>query len=721
MKNASYYSPILYLAVAAVCVFVAPTDAPANTGDVSPAAKPRGDASAPAKTEGAPGVGAPEDPRLMRPVRLVDTEALKVTATTSTRMIRPTSEFPPDPVKTRKGDTVEPGSPMPGGYPIHQSPPPPGVHASDTLKVSAARNESESVMLLIKPKRDLADVNLTWETPQGPETPKPPAIRWRRAEYIEAPRFSEVYAIRGTIRGEMADPLVEAGPFDARADRNSVILLEARVDEDVASGTYTTQVNVTAAGDLRESFTLKVNVWDLTLPPSDLEVQAGGSYGIKNEASKRRYERMRRFGMTNLKYGALGIKPRHLGEGEVSIERGKQAYIEDAKYLIDELGYTVCLPPSLMSPGKKSTYAGVSHDSPHYEAAVEDYIGKMRRLYEAHGWDDNVVWYIDDETDPEHYPLLIRTAKAAKRAWPDLPILITTNEMPPELAEVIDIWVVPWHFFVTNPKDVHRWDELRGDGMTLWSYMNSLYTINAEWSLSAMRIFPVALAKYGYRGALWYRADVHKRGVNPWQKASAAMKSGQLGSAYFFYPPLKGEPAGALHSSLRWEAFREGIDEYRMMRLLEGRAEEALRALDPSERDWAGPGAQMRGWGSLMATGFRLQTYRRDGGFVPRFRQLLAHETMRMGERPYALVDFEPDRAMNLQHETLHLRGMVEPGTEVTINGEPIPVKDRGEAGIFVHNPALEPGRNRFSIQLVGPEGHAKTLHREVYYNPPEG
>jgi hypothetical protein len=255
--------------------------------------------------------------------------------------------------------------------------------------------------------------------------------------------------------------------------------------------------------------------------------------------------------------------------------------------------------------------------------------------------------------------------------------------------------------------------------MTLWSYMNSLFTINAEWSLSAMRTFPTVLAKYGYRGSLWYRLDVFDREVNPWERASARMKHGQFGSAYFFYPPLEGEPAGALHSSLRWEAFRQGIDEYRMMRLLEERSEHALEQLDPSQRDWAGPEAQMRWWGSLMSTGFRLQSYRRDEGFGPRFRQLLAHETMQMTLRPYALVDCEPDRAMNLQHETLHMRGMVESGTEVTINGTAVSANDRGGAAIFVHNPTLTPGRNLFTIELQGPNGNRKTLYREVYFNPP--
>jgi len=291
------------------------------------------------------------DPQLMRPVRLIDSGAMRVTAMPATRMIRPDSRFPAEPVRTRRGETVEPGAPMRGSYPVHQSPPPAAAQSDETLHLAAARAESETVMLVLRPGRDLSGVTLRTDGFEGGDAAAP-TIRWRRARYITAPTASKAYAIRGTITGAIADPLVGPAPFDADADRNAVLLLEVEVGEDVEPGAYEARIVITTDDGMRESFTLDLRVWDLTLPAGDLEVQEGGSYGVKDEASKRRYERMRQLDVTQLKYGALGIKPRHLGDGKVSIERGKQQYIEEAKYLIDELGYSVCLPPSLMTPSR---------------------------------------------------------------------------------------------------------------------------------------------------------------------------------------------------------------------------------------------------------------------------------------------------------------------------------------------------------------------------------
>jgi hypothetical protein len=124
----------------------------------------------------------------------------------------------------------------------------------------------------------------------------------------------------------------------------------------------------------------------------------------------------------------------------------------------------------------------------------------------------------------------------------------------------------------------------------------------------------------------------------------------------------------------------------------------------------------MRWWGSMLSGGFRIQTYRNDGSYIERFRQILAHELSLLEAAPLALIDCEIDEASAMRADTLHIRGFVQAGTRIRVNGEDRNgYLDEDAPFVFVANVPLEIGRNCVAVELTAPTGESKTFYREVY------
>ncbi|GIT29332.1 MAG: hypothetical protein Ct9H300mP1_13780 [Planctomycetaceae bacterium] len=98
--------------------------------------------------------------------------------------------------------------------------------------------------------------------------------------------------------------------------------------------------------------------------------------------------------------------------------------------------------------------------------------------------------------------------------------------------------------------------------------MNSLYTLNTAASLGANRFYPSVLAKYGYKGNFWW-GIAYNGEKDPWTELHrhGNQKQGMYGNGLLFYPPRKKQISGFVpwHASLRWESYRQGLDEFALM------------------------------------------------------------------------------------------------------------------------------------------------------------
>ena len=590
--------------------------------------------------------------------------------------------------------------------------------AAGVIELAAARNESEQVSLVIRPATPLSGVALSFSDLTGPGRLAASAWSWRRVASVPVPKPSVWYGLGGWQTGAIPDPLLPAAPFDAPAGENSSALLQIEIPKETAPGVYTGSVRLAAHDTAPCDLPVSLTVWDFVLPDEPtLDTMVCGADLRKPKLCAL----LRGSGVTHLKYGStsLGIK---YDKETTQFDIDWTTYEADLATLVRETGFrSVCLPPSLLGSQNKASgnylSTGYAVGSEEFWPVYDRYMTEMAGGYRARGFQHNVTFNIMDEIQPNLSALATELGTRAQRLFPEADVLLTTHDMPDALAGAIDIWCVPWHFFATRPEDVYRWDMLRGRGLELWAYMNSLYTINARWNPGAMRLFPVALAKYGYTGALWWSTTYFK-GQNPWEAAILSFEDTKRDRRHYangqlLYPPLPGEEEW--HSSLRWENYTQGIEDFEFMVLLRERWQQAARALgNPADDPAFSADQAMRWWGSLLAREFRVQTFRGDPAYIHRFRQLIANEITQLLRPPLALVDCEPGLACAVAADTLHVRGVCEAGTRVTVAGQPAGDFSDREPFVFVVNVPLALGINLIPIEMTGPGGASKTLFREI-------
>jgi hypothetical protein len=183
------------------------------------------------------------------------------------------------------------------------------------------------------------------------------------------------------------------------------------------------------------------------------------------------------------------------------------------------------------------------------------------------------------------------------------------------------------------------------------------------------------------------------------------------------YQPREHDPHW--RSSLRWESFRQGLDEYDLLMVLQERAEGAAERL--GVRAEFDAEAMMQDWASMLATGFRLQTYRAEAAWIHRFRQLIAHEIEALEGDPVALVSVTPVGALLSTPATIKpgagsetefdspaeatISGYCGADATVTVAGEAVEMTADGGRARFSHKVALEPGANLIAIEVTGADG----------------
>ena len=651
------------------------------------------------------------DPQLMRPVVLREGTDLSVFARSTTQKVLPDEDL---------AEVVD-------------------LLPAEGIELAAARGEREQVQLVLRPSEDSTDLLVHFGRLQGPATIPPEAWDWRRVAYTHVRLGSYHYGLRTSESGMLPDPLEPPAPFDAPAGINTTLLLTIEVPRDAPPGEYSGSIAL--EGDDLQSLDIPISltVWDITMPEEHL-LHNFSSTVARDETA---FRTLRELDLNTLKYGAFGITIDVDDAGVMTL--GFEEYDPAAEFLLDDLGfYTIGVPPTmpLTNRGPRDRYLSmdVAVGSDEFWPLFEQYMRGIGDHMRERGRADRVIWKIGDELPEEMFPLTAEMCRRAKEVWPELRILLTTNFMSDELAGPLDIWCPGWHLFAVRPDEApEQWRRRQAEGMEMWAYMNSAYMLNASWNPGALRICPTALAKYGFTGALWWSlrsygggyGDEYEGEPDPWteirplKSASRDKTYYDFGNGHMLYPPREHDPNW--RSSLRWEAFRQGMDEYDLLMLLQDRTEAALEALGVAED--AAPDAGVAEWTAMLATGFRLQNYRADASWIHRFRQLLANEIEALGQEPRAIVWTEPQGALLSPRATIRpgvagevegaieqarVRGCCAPDATVTVDGVPVEVTVEGGHGAFRRDLALQPGRNLVEVVVKGEDGAESTFYREL-------
>jgi len=149
------------------------------------------------------------------------------------------------------------------------------------IELEAARNEYEPVQLVIRPSRDLEQVQVKVSELKGPGNARIPAeaIETDLVEYVDVRTPTDETGCEGF----WPDPLPPAtAPFSAPAGRNRPLWITVHVPTDAPAGRYDGQIELAAQG-WRQTAPLRVRVFNFSLP-DETHLQSGfglSAYSIK--------------------------------------------------------------------------------------------------------------------------------------------------------------------------------------------------------------------------------------------------------------------------------------------------------------------------------------------------------------------------------------------------------------------------------------------------------
>lgn len=445
------------------------------------------------------------------------------------------------------------------------------VVRADKIDVSAARNEYESAQVVIEaPWRPVTVNEIRFSDLAGPGGSSIPAsaIKWERVDYIETTVTPPYFAERGL--GSYPDPLMPAGEFTVHQLSRVPVWITLKTPKECPAGTYTGTVTLVPDGQKPTTIALNLTVWDFALTDrTHLRTLTWLGGGVIREfygnpwtpaGDKKQAETVRAYEEFLLEH-RLGPG----GEVAAHLEKGKDGYdFKSIDATLERLigkgmnAFIMGTAPNLHRE-KKTEYS---------PAFIKDFTGKIK-AYGDHlrekGWADMAYVYVYDEAPKSAWPEVKKIDLAIKAAAPEARILQCLNE--PEgvkeltgFADVFDVYVPHYHkagVAASQKKGTAVW-------LATCCYPMEHPNFFIEYPLLDVRATFWICWKYNVNGFEYWSPNAwgsnwQKKGEK-WPKAPwVANAFGRYnGDGYLVYPGENGRP----YSSIRFEAFRDGLEDY---------------------------------------------------------------------------------------------------------------------------------------------------------------
>ncbi len=428
---------------------------------------------------------------------------------------------------------------------------PPTV-TSPGLDLAACGGECETAQLCVRPAGQ-ATVAVTFTPLTGPATLPATVLDARWVGYVPVTK-----ALTGqSILGPTPDPLLPTSQQDLPAGQTSVAWLTLRLPRGTAPGTYRGKALLSGGVAAEVPITVRAYGFDLPERPRLRTISRIWQHHPNQLDLFRRNVAEHRAGGSSY---LGGIKVTREGDKLVVDTAGlRDAIAQNLK----PYGAEVFNIPNVFLGDASGLYAkdgkwqGYEVFSPEFDRAFGDYCKQVGDAVRAEGVMDYALWQIWDEPHGDMLPKCLHLAKLVKAAVPDARIYLTTG-VKAELLDLVGIWNLPW----PSTWDAAQVAEARRHGAAIWAYDNSLYALDVADSALLLRAFPWRLRRYDIQGVEWW--SVSRWRSDPWQEPN--QYEPQNGGGIFLYPGP--ERQGPPIDSIRWEMYREGVEDYDLLTLL---------------------------------------------------------------------------------------------------------------------------------------------------------
>jgi hypothetical protein len=442
---------------------------------------------------------------------------------------------------------------------------------ADKIDVAAARNEYESAQVAIEaPWRPVTIKRVGFTDLNGPGGASIPAsaIKWERVDYIETTVEPPYLTERGL--GSYPDPLIPGREFTVDKLSRVAVWITLKTPKECPSGVYRGRVTIVPDGLKPTTIPLNLKIWGFRLTDKThlrtltwlgegaisafYDNQWTPQGNIKQGDAVRAYEDF-------LLEHRLGPG----GEVATRVSKGKDGYdfggIDTTLERLIGKGmncFIMGTAPNLLREKKTEYTPEFIMD---FTEKIKAYSDHLRRK----GWADKAYVYVYDEAPRSAWPEVKKIDKAIKSAFPEARIIQCLNE--PEgvkdltgFADVFDVYVTQYHKAGVAA--------LQKKGVEVWLAICCCPTDHPnffiEYPLIDVRTTFWICWKYKVNGFEYWSPNAwgincQKKG-DKWPKVPWVANSFDRynGDGYLIYPGEDGRP----YSSIRFEAFRDGLEDY---------------------------------------------------------------------------------------------------------------------------------------------------------------
>ena len=327
------------------------------------------------------------------------------------------------------------------------------------------------------------------------------------------------------------------------------------------------------------------------------------------------------------------------------------------------------------------------------EVPLGEYMHLIQEHLREKGWLEVSYAHVADEPTTYNYSSWIELAREIRRQAPDLKLMEALHYT--DLSDYLDVAIPQLDYFDQNKNRLLKEQE---DGkIELWFYTCWLPQGNypnrlLDYPLYKTRILHWANFLYDAPGYLHW-------GYNWWNAFEVGFAPGD---GWIVYPT-----ENSIVSSMRYEAMREGIEDYEYLLLHAKKTQEIAKELnvtiDEKYRAKEITGSVMRS----------LTNYTDDPLELYKARERLLREIVELDRGPKALLVTSLDENSPLNGDTVvSLQLYTEKGSTVTLNGD---VLEETSPGSYETSVLLTPDNPKIVLE-VALNGQIKTLER-IYSN----
>lgn len=495
---------------------------------------------------------------------------------------------------------------------------PPGQPGLVSLR--AARNESESVQLILRGVQESARVTVRVDGLPAD------SVRLYEQYYIDVTQ-PENQKFKAGWYPDALVPIANGGSVGVGSDQNSAVWLRISVPGNQPAGTYTGSITL-MAGDYRVTIPLTLAVRDFDIGIGSSVPSAFAIWYDQMAWAHKVTEGTPEYWALADRYYRLQLDYRLPADDLPVPSDDPDTYVELAEpYLSDPRVTSFRIPYYQTSATSMDT------------AKIARVVGLLRKR----GWLDKGYFYLGgliDEPTADKYPLVQKLSEELAKIAPGVPHVVTTAPVA-ALADDVHVWAFPVSYF--NPVIV-QWIRNRGD--TAWWYPEvgvhyPMPSVFVDDSALGTRLMSWMQHDFGITGFLYWATTIFEKynGTeyvprDDWTDPSAF--PGTNGDGFLLYPGTRVGIDGPV-ATIRLDAVRKGLEDAEYLRLYEERSGRVARILGVQD-EFTGRMA-LRTYYDAMYT--RLADYVDDPARMLRVREQIGLEVETLLAAPHVVALFD--------------------------------------------------------------------------------